>query len=63
MRETAAIVYEGLTTRRANIAWDPYDSRESETPFKSFLDRIYEIYGSKASAKSRARKRQSMAKK
>jgi hypothetical protein len=50
-------VYEGLTTRKANIAYDACASRQSETPFQGFLDRIFEIYGVKASAKSRARKR------
>jgi len=57
MKETAAFVYEGLTTRKANIAYDACASRQSETPFQGFLDRIFEIYGVKASAKSRARKR------
>jgi len=42
MRGTAEFVYEGLTTRKANIAYDAYAARQAE---------------------SRARKRQSMAKK
>ena len=62
MKETATFVYEQLTTRKANVAYDPYAARQSETPFQSFLDQLFEIYGIKASAKSRARKR-SMAKK
>jgi hypothetical protein len=57
MRETAGFVYERLTSRKANIAFDAYDGREVETDFVIFLDRIYEVYGIKASARSRARKR------
>jgi hypothetical protein len=63
MRQTAAFAYEQLTLRRAGTAYDAYSSREIETPFASFLQRIFEIYGIGSSAKSRARKRKPMAKK
>src|SRR5262249_29185349 len=45
MRLTAAYVYEQLTLRKAGSAYDAYSSREIETPFKTFLQRIFEIYG------------------
>jgi hypothetical protein len=57
MRETAAFVYERLTSRKANIAFDAYAGQEVETEFVIFLGRIYEVYGINASPKSRARKR------
>ena len=57
MRQTAEFVYERLTNRKANIAYDAYAGRECKTGFSVFLQRIFEIYGLKASAKSRARKR------
>ena len=57
MRQTAEFVYERLTNRKANIAYDAYAGRERQTGFSAFLKRIFEIYGLKASAKSRARKR------
>jgi hypothetical protein len=63
MRGTAEFVYEGLTTRKANIAYDACAARQIDTPFQSFLSEIFKIYGVKASAESRARKRRSMAKK
>jgi hypothetical protein len=63
MRGTAAHVYEKLTNRKANIAFDAYGGQELKTPFVEFLDRIYGDYGISASTKSRARKRKSMAKK
>ena len=63
MRETAEFVYERLTNRKANIAYDAYAGAERETPFVAFLESIYEAYGVKASAKSHARKRKPMARK
>jgi hypothetical protein len=57
MRETAAFVYKRLTDRKDNIAYDAYAGQERETEFSAFLQRIFKIYGLKASAKSRARKR------
>ena len=63
IRETAAFVYERLTRRKANVAYDAYAQQELETQFVAFLELIYEVYGIKASAKSRARKRKRMAKK
>ena len=63
MRQTAAFAYEQLTDRRAGRAYDAYSAREIETPFKTFLQRIFEIYGISSSAKSRARKRKPMTKK
>jgi len=63
MKDTATFVYEKLTTRKANVAYDAYAGRQSETPFQSFLSEIFKIYGAKASAGSRARRRKPMAKK
>jgi len=63
MRETAEFVYERLTNRKANIAYDAYAGQERETPFITFLASIYEAYGVKASAKSHGRRRKPMAKK
>ena len=63
MRGSADFVYEGLTTRKANIAYDAYAARQIDTPFQSFLSQIFKIYDVKASPESRARKRRSMAKK
>jgi hypothetical protein len=63
MKETAAFVYEQLAKRKANVAYDAYASRQTDTPFQSFLSEIFEIYGVKASAGSRARKRKRMTKK
>jgi hypothetical protein len=63
LRAAAAWVYERLTNRKANTAFDAYAGQELETPFAPFLNRIYGAYGIAASAKSRARKRKPMAKK
>src|SRR5262249_16913754 len=63
MKKTAAFVYEKLTTRKANIAYDAYSSSEIQTPFTAFLTRVFEIYDVHSSPKSRARKRKPMAKK
>ena len=63
MRQTAAFVYERLTKRKANIAYDAYAGQERETPFVTFLEGIYEAYGVNVSAKSHARRRKPMAKK
>jgi hypothetical protein len=54
MRETAAFAYTKLTNRKDDRAWDEYTSREIETPWMSFLAKIFEIYGIASSAKSRA---------
>jgi len=63
LRAAAAWVYERLTNRKANTAFDAYAGQELETPFAPFLNRIYGAYGVDASAKSRARKRKPMTKK
>jgi hypothetical protein len=57
MRDSAAFVYTRLTGRRAGRAYDAYKEEERDTAFIKFLGRIYEAYGVKASARSRARQR------
>jgi hypothetical protein len=57
MRETAAFVYTRLTGRRAGRWYDAYKNEERDTAFIEFLGRIYEAYGVRASARSRARQR------
>jgi hypothetical protein len=63
LRAAAAWVYERLTTRKANTAFDAYAGQELGTPFVTFLEGIHGAYGITASARSRARKRKPIAKK
>ena len=54
MRATAEFAYERLTDRKANITYDAYAGQERATPFSALLQQIFDAYGVKASAKSRA---------
>jgi hypothetical protein len=58
MRDTAAFVYTNLTGKRPGRAYDAYKHEERETEFIKLLRRIYEVYGIRASPRSRARQRQ-----
>jgi hypothetical protein len=58
MRDTAAFVYTKLTGKRPGRAYDTYENEERDTEFIKLLRRIYEVYGVRASARSRARQRQ-----
>ena len=58
MRDAAAFVYTKLTGKRPGRAYDPYKNEERDTEFIKLLRCIYEVYGVRASARSRARQRQ-----
>jgi hypothetical protein len=58
MRDTTAFVYTKLTGKRPGRAYDTYKNEERDTEFIKLLRRIYEVYGVRASARSRARQRQ-----
>ena len=58
LRDTAAFAYTKLTGKRPGRAYDAHKNKERETEFIKLLRRIYEVYGVRASARSRARQRQ-----
>jgi hypothetical protein len=58
MRDIAAFVYAKLTGKRPGRAYDTHKNKERDTEFIKLLRRIYEVYGVKASARSRARQRE-----
>jgi hypothetical protein len=58
MRDAAAFAYTKLTGKRLGRAYDAHKNKERETEFIKLLRRIYEVYGVRASARSRARQRQ-----
>ena len=58
LRDTAAFVYAKLTGKRPGRAYDTHKNEERDTEFIKLLRRIYEVYGVRASARSRTRQRQ-----